>query len=292
MTGGLSGEVFFTDGGWAMFRCFQAASSSAGGVELRSLTGSYVWGPGLQVAECSRGPLLDHPQVPAVGCRCGLWGFSTLPEAVHQEGRSNDRVFALTEHWGEAIQHELGLRSQYAEIVAFIEPTRPGQLAVFPKDDLQASFPDVPIIRRAELKGIIEDRGLVTIPRAEPPPLLQWIMPQGELRWAPKTLKPEEGAVPLPVAAEHPDETISVEVPTQAREFLNPEQPEEPDAAMVADPMIYQLRRATFEDTGQVYAFWERETSVSPSEGFSEVYHLLQRGHSTKMDIHLWRRQS
>ncbi|HVF00435.1 MAG TPA: hypothetical protein VNA27_03735 [Rubrobacteraceae bacterium] len=199
----------------------------------------------------------------------------------------------MCEHWGEAVEHETGLRSQYAEIVAFIEPTRPGQLAVFSRDGLRASFPNVPIIKRIEIKDIIKDRGLATIPRSEPPPLVQWIMPGGELRWVPKTLGPEEeGAVPLPVAAEHSDKTISVEVPAQGQEFLNPEQPDEPDAAMVPGPTIYRFRRATFEDAGQVYVFWEHEIPTSPLEGFSEVYQLLRREGGTKMAIHLRRRQS
>ncbi len=214
-------EVFFTDGGWAMFRCFEAMSATADGVELRALTGDYVWGPGVRVAGCRT----EHPEgVPATSCGCGFWGFKTLPEAMHQEGGGSDRVFALTEHWGEAIEHETGLRSRFAEIVAFIKPTRPSHLARFPADGLRATFPGVPVINQAEIKGVVEERGLATIPRADPPPVVQWILPGGELRWAPAALGvPEGGAVLLPVASWHPDKAMSVEVSAPGWELRNSE---------------------------------------------------------------------
>ena len=143
----------------------------------------------MRPAEC----MIGHPEgVPATGCGCGLWGFKTLPEAIRQEGGDSDRVFALTEHWGEAIEHDTGLRSRFAEIVAFIEPTRSSHLARFPADGLRATFPGVPVIGQAEIKGVLEERGLATIPRADPPPVVQWIVPGGELRWAPKSLGPAE----------------------------------------------------------------------------------------------------
>jgi hypothetical protein len=260
------------------------------GVELRALTGHYVWGPGVRPAEC----VIGHPEgVPATGCGCGLWGFKTLPEAIRQEGGDSDRVFALTEHWGEAIEHETGLRSRFAEIVAFIEPTRSSHLARFPADGLRATFPGVPVIGQAEIKGVVEERGLATIPRADPPPVVQRIVPGGELRWAPKSLGPEEeGAVPLPVAAGYPDRTVVVGVPAPGWVLLDTEERDteergEPDATMVPGSTAYRLGRATFEyDPGRSYAFWQRENPASRLKGLSEVCQLLRRG-GTKMDTHL-----
>ena len=68
----------------------------------------YQWKPGPQEADA----------IPARENHSGFWGFKLLPEALYQEGRADDLVFALTEHWGRMTEHETGLRSQYAEIMA------------------------------------------------------------------------------------------------------------------------------------------------------------------------------
>ena len=100
----MSHDPMYTEGGIAAFRCFRVED---GYLELL-VRSEYRWKPGPQEADA----------IPARENHSGFWGFKTLSEAIYQEGRADDLVFALTEHWGRMTEHETGLRSQYAEIMA------------------------------------------------------------------------------------------------------------------------------------------------------------------------------
>jgi hypothetical protein len=189
------------EGGIAAFRCFRF--DPRGGY-LESLVASYTWKPGVQEADA----------IPESWNRNGLWGFKTLPEAIYQEGGTDDRIFALTEHWDDMIEGEIGLRSRYAEIMAFIEPVRPSQLAVFPRKALAQNYPDVPVIHQRDIAAKIAELEMVTLPKAAPPALMQWLGPDGPLVWARETLGPRANGEAngdeyemLPAAASYPDET-------------------------------------------------------------------------------------
>jgi hypothetical protein len=217
----MSRDPMYTEGGIAAFRCFRVEDGY-----LESLVRSdYRWKPGPQEADA----------IPARENHSGFWDFKTLPEAIYQEGRADDLVFALTEHWGKMVEHETGLRSQYAEIVAFIEPVRPAQLAVFPREVLARNYPDVPVIHQRDISAKIEELGMLTLPKAAPSPLMQWLGPEGELVWAPETIGPSGASVEeyemLPAAASYPGQTY---------------------------PADQRLRKARFEDAaGDRYVFWK-----------------------------------
>jgi hypothetical protein len=149
------------------------------------------------------------------------------------------------------VEHETGLRSQYAEIVAFIEPVRPAQLAVFPREPLARNYLDVPVIYQRDIAAKITELGLVTLPKSVPSPLMQWLAPEGELVWAPETIGPSGADVEeyemLPAAASYPGET---------------------------HPADQRLRKASFEDAaGDRYVFWEL---LGTGKGFHEVYALIR----------------
>jgi hypothetical protein len=219
----MSHDPMFTEGGIAAFRCFR---KDPDGGYLRSLAfSSHQWGQG----ELQADGLPTHTN------RNGLWGFKTLPEAVHQEGSDEDLVFALTQHWGKMVEYETGLRSQYAAIMAFIEPWRPAQLEAFPREALARNYPDVPLIHQRDIAAKIEELRMVTLPKSAPAPLMQWLGPEDELVWAPETIGPlgadgEEYEM-LPAAASYPGET---------------------------HPVDQRLRKVSFEDAaGDRYEFWE-----------------------------------
>jgi hypothetical protein len=236
----MSHDPMYTEGGIAAFRCFRPDPTEDG--YLESLVRSaYRWKPGPQEADAI--PERENPS--------GFWGFKTLPEAIYQEGRTDDLVFALTEHWGKMVEHETGLRSQYAEIMAFIEPVRPAQLAVFPREALARNYPDVPVIHQRDIAAKITELGMVTLPKSASSPLRQWLGPEGELVWAPETIGPSGADVEeyemLPAAASYPGET---------------------------HPADQRLRKASFEDAaGDRYVFWEL---LGTGKGFHEAYALVR----------------
>ena len=120
----------------------------------------------------------------------GFWGFKTFRRPSTRKAAADVLIFALTEHWGKMVEHESGLRSQYAEIMAFIEPVGPAQLAVFPREALARNYPAVPVIHQRDIGSKIEELGMVTLPRAALPPLMQWLGPMGSLRGHPRRLAP------------------------------------------------------------------------------------------------------
>jgi hypothetical protein len=235
----MSRDPMFTEGGIAAFRCFRYDPREGG--SLQSLIATYTWKAGELEADAI--PKRENPS--------GLWGFKTLPEAIYQEGSKDDRVFALTEHWGKMVELEEGLRSQYAEIMAFIEPVRPAQLAVFPREYLARNYPDVPVIHQTDIAAKIEELGLVTLPKAAPSPLMQWLGPEGELVWARETLGPSVAYVDeyemLPAAASYPGETYHAD---------------------------QRLRKVSFEEdsAGDRYVFWEL---LGTNKVFHETYALV-----------------
>jgi hypothetical protein len=85
----MSHDPVYTEGGITAFRCFRP--DPAKDVYLKSLVSAYWWKPGP----------LEADAIPQHGNVSGFWGFKTLPEAIYQEGRTDDLVFALTEHWGK-----------------------------------------------------------------------------------------------------------------------------------------------------------------------------------------------
>jgi hypothetical protein len=217
----MTHDPMYTERGIAAFRCFRFSSG-----HLHSLVMGSTWEAGVLKADA----------IPERENMSGLWGFKTLPEAIYQEGGSDDLVFALTEHWGKMVEHETGLRSQNALIVAFIEPVRPAALKVFPRKDLARNYPDVPVIHQREIAAKIEELGMVTLPKAAPYPLMQWLGPDGELVWAPETVGPPASVANaaqyemLPAAASYPDET---------------------------HPADQRLRKVRFEDSsGDRFVFW------------------------------------
>jgi hypothetical protein len=233
----MSHDAMFTEGGIAAFRCFRHYP----GGYLGSLMFGYLWKPGEQEADA----------IPQYGGGSGFWGFKTLPEAIFQEGRSDTFVFALTEHWGKMVEHETGLRSQFAEIMAFIEPVRPAALAVFPREDLARNYPDVPVIHQRDIRSKIEELGMVTLPKATQSPMMQWSGPDGELVWAPESVGPsveDDGEYEmLPAAATYPDDT---------------------------HPADQRLRKASFEDAeGDRYVFWKL---VGTGDGYGEVGAIMR----------------
>ena len=236
----MSHDPMYTDGGIAAFRCFSYAPAADG--YLQSIVARrYRWKPGE----------LEADAIPQYKGGSGFWGFKTLPEAIYQEGGNDDRVFALTEHWGKMVEYETGLRSQYVEIIAFIEPVRPAQLAAFPREALARNYPDVPVIHQRDIAAKIAHLGMVTLPKAAPYPLMQWLGPEGELVWAPETIAPSgadgEAFEMLPAAASYPGETY---------------------------PSDQRLRKMSFEDSaGDRYVFWE---PLGTNKGFHEVSALVR----------------
>src|SRR5215211_3497892 len=132
-------ETQLLDAGWGLFRCFRVASASADHANITALTslgggrgGFYEWGSGPQIAECPSGhhsaePIdrpdewVDRPdRIPVLGCGCGFWGFKSYGELLAQEGYDNSLVYALMRMWGMAVEHETGMRTEFAEITAFI----------------------------------------------------------------------------------------------------------------------------------------------------------------------------
>ena len=195
-----SHDPMYTEGGITAFRCFAYQPDSGDGY-LSSLVSSYTWQPGEQEADA----------VPTHSNTNGFYAFKTLAEAIYQEGSWDEHIFALTEHWGKMVEGENGLRSQFAEVVAFIEPVRPKQLAIFPREYLAEKYPDVPVIRQTEIAARIEELGMVSLPRAEPYPLMQWLGPGSQLVWAHEGLGPtvsgDDEYEMLPAAVSYPDET-------------------------------------------------------------------------------------
>jgi hypothetical protein len=239
----MTHDPMYTEGGMAAFRCFKASAGC-----LHSIAASFTWQPGD----------LEADAIPTLANTSGLWGFKTLPEAIYQEGADDDRVFALTVHWGKMVEHEKGLRSQFAEIMAFIEPVRPTQRAAFGqiRQALARNYPEVPVIHQREIAAKIQELGLVTLPKAAPYPLMQWLAPDGKLVWAPETIGPPDTVENadqfemLPAAVSYPDETY---------------------------PADQRLRKVRFEDAGgDRYVFWEL-VGVEGSDALALVRPVAER---------------
>jgi len=158
----------------AGFRAFAIGVSQRGeGPEslgyLSSLTGGHDWVPGPQEAD----------EIPTIDNTHGFYAFKTFAEAVYQAGQIDEFVFALTAHWGRVVEAETGIRSQHAQICAFIEPTRAAAKSVFPYERLATIYPDVSMIHQRRISEAIEYYGLTPLARAQSYPVMQWLTDQG-----------------------------------------------------------------------------------------------------------------
>jgi hypothetical protein len=253
-------DPMYTDGAAAQFRCFRYKNKNS---YLGSLAfEGWTWKPGAQEADGI--PTMLHTN--------GLWGFKTLAEAIFQEGDNSTLIFALTKHWGKAVEHETGLRSQYAAIVAFIEPVGEEALKEFPRDYLKRRYPDVPIIHQTQINETIERLGLFTLPKATPYPLMQWSGPEEALVWGPEVVGPytfSDGVSEydmLPAAASFPGDL---------------------------HPLDQRLRKATLlTKDGVMYCYWklledpDDEFSERRTERAAEEVRQLVRWDASKMSRH------
>jgi hypothetical protein len=231
--------LIYSDGGWVGYRAFVHKPSNVGAC-LASLAKSYSWKAGR----------IRSDAVPTFQNSNGFYAHKSLPEAIYQSGGVDGLIFALTEHWGEMVEGSTGLRSEWAEIVAIIQPERARQIELFPWEDLARDYPDVPIVEQTELRRIFSERGMVPLARALISPVMQWIGPDGELVWGRETIGPE-GYEMLPAAATYPEEL---------------------------HPADQRLRKVYFHGPqGERYVIWEvLGTEMQPPPGFSEAYRMVE----------------
>lgn len=71
-----------------------------------------IWDEGPNRAICNR---YEHLDIPAVGCACGFYGWHRPEDVSHGELRGCFKA------WGEIISHDVGIRSEYAEIVVLYD---------------------------------------------------------------------------------------------------------------------------------------------------------------------------
>lgn len=109
---------------------------------LRSRNGLFVWRPGKNVAECrwfeygppswpEKGPPAEQHEAPQRECGCGFYGAFAPPPpklwSYWDEGGCHVVVHlyvrGLMEAWGRVIEHEGGLRAQYARVLALTDPS-------------------------------------------------------------------------------------------------------------------------------------------------------------------------
>ncbi|HZD00664.1 MAG TPA: hypothetical protein VFA46_10890 [Actinomycetes bacterium] len=109
---------------------------------LRSRNGLAMWRPGRNVAECrwyeygppswpEKGPPAEFHDAPQRECGCGFYGAVT-PPAPKMWSYWDDAgchllihfyVSGLMEAWGRVIEHETGIRAQYARVIALLDPS-------------------------------------------------------------------------------------------------------------------------------------------------------------------------
>jgi hypothetical protein len=95
--------------------------------KLRSIASLYDWTPGPNTAFHPYVNTDDH-LAPKPDCTCGLYFWSTLDEALGfacvaaKWAMSLPIVVGQVEVWGRIIEHEKGLRAQYAQVVRLVSP--------------------------------------------------------------------------------------------------------------------------------------------------------------------------
>lgn len=96
--------------------------------------GSVRWVPG-QVVE-ARCPLnLDASHVPPVkGCTCGIYVLKSREVALSMMTYAEVRYLAEVRVWGRVIEHDLGYRAQFAELVGVEEIVTPKKPKAFARD--------------------------------------------------------------------------------------------------------------------------------------------------------------
>lgn len=110
---------------------------------LRSRNGLAIWRPGRNVAECrwfdygppswpEKSPTGEPHEAPFRLCGCGFYGALESPEpkfwSYWDDGGCHLLVHlyvsGLMEAWGRIIEHESGLRAQYARVIALSNPSQ------------------------------------------------------------------------------------------------------------------------------------------------------------------------
>jgi hypothetical protein len=241
-------EVLEEEGsGFAGFRAFQYDPSEAHpGACLKSLAKEYWW---------KQGPL-KASGIPTFSNGHGFYAFINLPLAIINFGVVDDWVFCLTRHWETTVQRTETIRSEWAQIVAIIEPLRTAKKDVFPWEALARDYPDVPVIHQNDIPWMIFQKDLIQLPYQEPGPPVQWIDAAGHLDWHTQGTRLEQGAEDLPPAATYPD---------------------------VLHPVDQRLRKAYFVDlTGERYVFWD----APGQKAFTGLSRYL-RAFPNRMRIHL-----
>lgn len=238
-------ELIYSEGDVVGFRAFVHDPTNLGAC-LKSLVSRYWWAPGPLEADKSPDFLNSH----------GFYAHKTLQEAIYQSGREDGLIFALTGHWGDIVEGETGLRSEWAVLAAIIEPVRPKQIELFPWEDLRRDYPEVPIVHQTEIRALIAELGMIPLSRTRPSPMMQWLGPDGELIWAPEMLGP-------------------------VQQISNPEEYEMLEAAATypeeMHPSDQRLRKVYFQAaSGDTYVFWELHGDEEQVPmGFSEAFNTV-----------------
>jgi hypothetical protein len=117
------------------------------------------WTTGTAKAQCLRqGHYEHHPwehdttDVPYPPCTCGLWAYNTLERNGMRPTGSNEVKGAIVA-WGRIVEHEYGFRSQYAQVIAFLDEghTYISELGEDYGVDVIASLYGVPALLQSEL---------------------------------------------------------------------------------------------------------------------------------------------
>jgi hypothetical protein len=110
---------------------------------LRSRNGLAMWQPGRNVAECrwyeygpppswpEKGPPAETHEAPWRECGCGLYGGSEWPAPKFWSYWDDAGchllvhfyVSGLMQAWGRIIEHQTGIRAQYARVIALLDPS-------------------------------------------------------------------------------------------------------------------------------------------------------------------------
>jgi|SRR5215204_2095141 len=280
-------EVPF-EGGFGGFRCFAVVPDGRNRLKLRALVSAYTWEEGVQAAECglyrSAGehtaePLdspdfdVDPPRPDRIAvprCTCGFWSFKNYSRLLSLADSDGSVVLGLLRQFGNVVEHEYGLRSEYAEIVAILDPPSwPGSEDGLQREALTESYPGISVAPLSELGRIIEDRQLTMLERTYPEPMVQFLTADGKLVWARETFGPgieglyddrggAGGAILLPLATQYPaaTKTVTVEMPS----------------GPVQHRLVKESHRSA---SGVTYVFWRQAEEES---AFRAFYQLLEGG--------------
>jgi hypothetical protein len=151
-----------------------------------------------------------------------------------------------------------------------------------------ANYPDIPHVTLPEMARTIEERGLQLLKKTKPPPLVQWLTPDGEITWGKRGFAPPGDHLALPIAARHAD-----------GEFLTVQNSREPEAwfhgpidpltnSIGPKPGETKLRKMRIHHSdGNVYCFWHHMDAPSTEE--IRHYQQMINGykHARQMKTHV-----